>query len=305
MIPRARWRRSSVFLAAAAVCLLTSASAFGYCLTRTCNPTQEHCEVDENDCIVSGKLLYWASSCVSFGIQKDGSERNDIDATLFEEIAQQGFDTWLAAPCEDGTPGISVQSVGTVACDQAEYNQSGGNANIFLFRDQIWPYVGGADALGLSTINYDPSSGRIYDVDVEINGTDTPITTGDPVRGADLLSIVTHEEGHFFGLSHSEVALATMRPGYRPPDDSLRTLHDDDIAAICEAYPPDRDAETDSCTPRHGFSDQCGGDEEGCCTLSPGAPDQRRGPLALGALLGALLLFRARRLRRSARAPGA
>jgi hypothetical protein len=262
---------SVALLGLAAFASATPAAA--YCRSHTCDPRTEDCDKDNTGCIISGFPLSWASSCVSFAVQEDGSPRHDISESDFAEIVHDAFQRWLEVDCGDGTtPLMEIVNNGPVECHKVEYNQRDGNANVFMFRDEEWPYEGGEDALGLSTIRFDPGSGRVYDVDVEINGTDTPITTNTPPDGADLASILTHEVGHFLGLSHSRIPGATMRPGYSPGDDSLRTLENDDMDGICAALAPNRNTESHSCTPRHGFSSDCGGTtkDKSCAVTAPG-----------------------------------
>jgi hypothetical protein len=280
--------------------LAAAAPAGAYCRSNTCDPRQEEC-VREDGCITSGHSLFWASSCVTFAVQKDGSRRHKISEQRFAEEVHAAFERWVHADCGQGkSPLLEVENIGPVSCSKVEYNQRDGNANIFVFRDEEWPYVGGEDALGLSTIRFDPTSGHIYDVDVEVNGTDTAITALDkvPSGAADLASILTHEVGHFLGLSHSNAFGATMQPGYSPGDDSLRSLARDDIEGICDALSPDRPSENHSCTPRHGFSGDCGGgDDSGCSTAAP------RGASYGGVLglAGLALLFALGRGRRQTR----
>jgi hypothetical protein len=277
-----------------------SGPAAAYCRSKTCD---KDCEVDRDGCIVSGHSLRWSSSCVSFAVQQDGSPKWDISEERFAEEVNAAFERWLEADCGDGkTPKIEVTNIGPVECDKVEYNQRNGNANVFLFRDDEWPYMGGEDALGLSTIRFDPTTGNIYDVDVEVNGTDTPISVGDEVHGADLASILTHEVGHFLGLAHSNADHATMLPGYRPGDDSLRSLETDDIDGICDALNPKRSTESNSCVPRHGFSGECGGRAatKSCSVSAPGA-GRERGLGALAALAIAALIARKRREARAQR----
>jgi hypothetical protein len=292
-------RLKSRLLAAAigaAATLGVASPAAAYCRSNTCDPRQETCLKDDEGCIYSGRPLSWQSSCVTFAVQEDGSLRNEVSLQRFEQEVFEAFERWLTADCGGGeSPLLEVQNIGPVSCNKVEYNQRDGNANIFMFRDAEWPYTGGEDALGLSTIRFDPDSGHIYDVDIEINGTDTPITVGDPVQGADLASILTHEVGHFLGLSHSRWPGATMRPGYSPGDDSLRTLSPDDVDGICDALSPDREPYTNSCTPRHGFSEKCGEKEKaGCSTQTPHG-SQSGGALVIAGLAAAFALGRARR----------
>jgi len=250
-----------------------SAHASAYCRTRACNPAIEQCARDASNCITTGDLLYWPSSCVSFSTQQDGSAKYDISGDAFGKLVQTALDAWTSATCiaADGTdsvPSLRVKNLGTVACDQVEFNTSGANANVWMFRDDTWPYVGGEDALGLSTVHYDPDTGVIQDVDVEINAADAPLSTNGAKGAADLQSILTHEAGHFLGLSHTSVTGATMFAGYTLGDQSQRTLEPDDTAGICAAYPEGRVITNvnssnpqgfDDCTPRRGLALECGG----------------------------------------------
>ncbi|MFO7177290.1 MAG: matrixin family metalloprotease [Pseudomonadota bacterium] len=288
-------RRCAALGVVAATLMLGASEARAYCRTTTCDPERRECTRDAKGCAVAGTPLYWASECVSFVVHQAGSARHGIDATLFASEVSAAFQRWLEVDCGGGrTPKLTVQNLGPVECGRVEYNQRGGNANIFMFRDEEWPYVGGEDALGLTTIRFDPKSGRIYDVDVEINGASgIPISVGKPREGAaDLASILTHEVGHFLGLSHTVAENATMRPAYEIGRD-LTKLGDDDRAGICEALAPDRVTETQSCAPRHGFSSRCGGTKGGCSVARPGAGSGSE--LALGALAIALGAARARR----------
>lgn len=294
-------RRTRAFLLAAFALTfqLMPSEAAAYCQTRTC---RKDCELDAKFCVSSGLPLYWASSCVTFSVQRAGSTKHLIDATTLEQAAQAAFDTWRQVDCGGGKgPTIEVTSLGQVDCGNVEYNQDHGNANILVFRDELWPPNSSGDALALTTVWYDPTSGRIYDVDMEINGTTTPITATDPQDGADLASILTHEAGHFLGLSHSGVSSSVMRPFYNPGGDSLRRLHADDVAGICSAYPPSRVAESSECTPRHGFASDCAG-SSGCCSLTPGRSDGNGNWALLGfAVVAGVSVGRRRRARTRSR----
>lgn len=297
-----------------ALTALRTEDAHAFCRTNSCDPARgEVCTLDEKGCKIGGKELYWQSSCVSFAVQREGSLRNGIDAATFDQVIATAFETWMTADCGDGThPAITVASLGQVACDEVEYTK-GGNANIYLFRDDKWLESGPGNALALTTVWYDPKTGKIYDADVEVNGsvgsTDpaspdytSRITNSAPEDGADLPSIITHEAGHFLGLDHTPFRMgSTMDVSYDPGSGNLRVLSTDDQAGICEIYPPDRVAETNDCAPRHGFSSSCYAPPEDSCSLSaPGASRSTRAPwLALALGLGTLL--GARRLRRRTR----
>lgn len=56
---------------------------------------------------------------------------------------------------------------------------------------------------------------------------------GKPV---DIASIVTHEQGHFLGLGHSNVSGSTMEPAYLGGNE-LASIEQDDIDGVCALYP--------------------------------------------------------------------
>src|SRR5262249_15492160 len=123
----------------------------------------------------------------------------------------------------------------------------------------------------------------------------------------DLLSVLTHEAGHFLGLAHSADADATMFSEYKMGSTGLRDLSPDDVKAICAAYPPDRQTRGEcSYLPRHGYSPDCKDVQLADparlteCEASPaGAP---AGALDLTPAAAALILLAARRSRRRLRA---
>ena len=143
-------------------------------------------------------------------------------------------------------------------------------------------------------MTYNVETAEIFDSDVEVNTAgETQFTTTEmpPPTGADLEAVLTHEVGHFLGLAHSAVSAATMRSiGYVPGTVGLRTLADDDIAGVCSIYPPDARVGSD-CTPRHGFSGQCGEVDEGCA-LARGTRGRNAGTGLLLTLFGFGLVAR-------------
>ncbi len=288
--------RFAAALLCAATTWLASSPAFAYCRTNSCDKMRgDVCTQDGSGCLEGGLPLAWASSCVTFAVQRNGSTRNNISADEFEQVIQNAFATWMNADCGDGLhPSIQVNSLGMVSCGKVEYNKDQGNANIYVFRDDEWTAVGTGNALALTTVWYDWKTGEIYDADVEVNGTDGYITNGAPEDGDDLPSIITHESGHFLGLAHSFAPKATMSTYYERGVDNLRELSSDDVAGICAIYPPDREPASDNCQPRHGFSSSCRHDDSGCSLSAGSAPRSSLAATSALALLGATLLRRRR-----------
>jgi Matrixin len=295
--------------AATAVALTSASPASAYCLTASCSEpgVGKVCTpMEPDDC---GVAIGWRTPCIGYSVQKDASAQ--ISLAVAEEVFSTAFATWMNVDCGGGAhPRIQVGYAGAIACALHEYNMELGNANAIIFRDADWPYAGMTSTLALTTVTYNLDNGDIYDADIEFNSSSSEITftTGDTDVQFDLRSIATHEIGHFLGLSHTSVDDATMTPGYEPGSTDLRTLAQDDIDALCAAYPSGDipAAECDS-TPRHGFSGECSADQEpvdddtGCCSVAPGGQSKgsRRGALALG--FGGILLCAARLRRKFAR----
>jgi hypothetical protein len=283
-----------------AAALLTSPLAHAYCRTTTCDTTMDSCPVDpETGCVTSGAPLQWPVQCIGFDLQQNASARVSLaDATT---VAHRAFGAWQNALCP-GTqdhPSLTFFDLGPVACDQHEYNQDQSNANIIMFRDDAWPYTNSANTLALTTVTFNVDDGEIYDADMEVNGT-VPLTTSLPAQ-YDLQSIMTHEAGHFLGLAHSLDPSATMFAKYTAGETELRTLSADDISAICEVYPPNREATSCNPEPRHGFASTCAlaAEPRSGCQIGAGpvGPSKRA-----GCILGVAVALGAVRRRRRQRA---
>ena len=302
----------SLALGAALAAMLGGRDAGAYCRSsacaphdpggttqgQICNPAQP-----DTDC---GVELQWRQPCIGFNVQEDASKQ--VDYATAEQTLNQAFAAWTGVDC-GGPPSIQIFDLGPVSCARVEYSQHGGNANVLVFRDDGWPHDsggGGVDTLALTTVTYDVVKGDIYDADIEVNTAANTFTTSDNPgpMDVDLLSVLTHETGHFLGLAHSQDASATMFASYVMGTTGLRVLQPDDVAGICEAYPVDRRSVGD-CTglPRHGFAPECFADQTyvRCAAGGAGSRGEGGAPGAAFALVlaAAALGFRVRARRGS------
>lgn len=265
-------------------------------------------------CFTAGLFLYWKNACISYSINKDASRTIPFDVA--KEVIDSSFATWTSVKCAETAqpPGISVSNAGVATCAEVRYNNDGPNQNLIVFRDDGWPYQDPNSTLGLTTVTFNVETGEIYDADMEINSSGRNLSVGDPVppTGFDLASVITHEAGHFFGLSHATNPTSTMYASYKPGSTALRSLTADDIAGICAIYPTptiriatpvpsqqqDEIVPAGECdpTPRHGLTAACEAPKsnEKCdCSTGPRAPWS--GIASLTVVTAGLLRMRRRR----------
>ena len=291
--------------AAFAATLTASFTAAAFCRTTSCDPNDPgpNCRV-EDGCLVGGLDLFWKGRCVTFTVQQDGSATRNISYENASQIISDAFRSWMFADCGGDRPSLDVIDLGKAVCDEVEYNIRAPNANIWMFRDRSWPYADNGHTLALTTITFNVDTGEIFDADVELNAAQNNLTLPGQSPAADLLSIATHEAGHFLGLSHSPMQSATMYAQYAEGDTSLRVLDSDDVAGICEIYPPNSGDGLCIDEPRHGFSRKCAQppDDGGCatCGLADGSGTGGWLVLALGALGVGVRRAKRRRCGRSA-----
>jgi hypothetical protein len=297
-----------------------SRGAAAYCRTMTCElgrktvgscpASEEGCPRDANCCATGGVPLFWANPCLEYAVQVDGSAAQNIGADQLAEALQSAFDRWRNVTCpEGGSPRFQAARSGFVSCDQQQTvcGPASVNVSVVMAHDQDWPYNPGA--LGLTTPVAVIKTGEIVDADLELNtaGGDYSAVPGSP--GAEALAyVLTHEVGHFLGLAHSDQTSALMYYAYQSARPIDQLLGEDDIAAICAAYPPTGDALTcaptagpayDACVASGGADDKCidlGGRRQSSsgCAIGP----QGRGRLDAGAwwvLLAGLVSLRVRR----------
>lgn len=238
------------FLAPLLCLLLTASEAHAYCRSTTCNQLKEDCEVDEDGCKTLGYPLYWASSCVGFSINTRGSD--NLQFADIEESFELALSAWTQLECGNGQATFAYKRQEDSFCP-VEHNKKGPNANVLVFRDDNWPYEGISNTLGYTTIVYSVSTGEILGADIEVNTGQNIITTDHEAPQYDLRAILTHELGHALGLGHSPDPEATMVANYEKGTTGMRELAQDDVDALCAAYPPGRKARC-SLAPPGGFS---------------------------------------------------
>jgi hypothetical protein len=297
MTRQSRLLRVSSFLAAFAS---LAHDAGAYCRKTTC----PECPVDPDTlCPTGGQPLMWSRPCLSYALSRAGS--NKVSLPEANAAAAEAFRVWQGVSCPGSgrAPSIlATEAYGLTGCNMHEYTKNSVNVNVILFHDDEWPHPQSEDAVGLTSTTYDERTGEIFDADIEINST-LELSTSDIVATDkyDLLSVLTHEVGHFLGLAHSSDMDSTMQSVYEVGSDKFRSLSDDDIRGICAIYPPER--QTDHCdfAPRGGFASECAlGVTSGGCNVSSHSGG-RAGKAALAAFFSAVLAAGLRKSRKTRR----
>jgi hypothetical protein len=256
-------------LAMAVTTLALPRDAQAFCRTTTTPVPADYSP--SRGCFTEGLPLFWKGACI--GYSPNSAASIHIPLATATSIIDQSFTTWNEVKCGSGSIGIATSDVGPADCAEVRYNPNGPNQNVIIFRDTTWPYSDPNNTLGLTTVTFNADTGEIYDADMELNATGKNLSTSAtvPANGFDLLSVITHEAGHFLGLAHATDPTATMFASYKPGTTTLRSLAPDDIAGICSIYPTttERNVATsvsmsgvlpaDVCdaTPRHGFGSTC------------------------------------------------
>lgn len=274
------------------------------------DPKRPTCKRDAHGCVTEGNPLHWATPCLNYAVQVDGSPASGLDADQIQALAEQAFLAWKTASCPGGgTPNFETRFQGFVSCDRREAVCGGAsaNVNVIMFHDSGW--TAGQSSVGVTTPTGGTQSGLLVDSDVELNSQDWSFATDDSgMMGTSLLYVLAHELGHFLGLAHSDVNQALMSPGYQSLPLSQNLITDDDAAAICAAYPPGGAPSCSASAPAYDSCQVALGseapkckqasvtqDESGCSCRISGADKRPSAPavFALGALL-ALLVRRVR-----------
>ncbi len=253
------------------------------------------CARDAHQCVTEGAPLHWASPCLQYAVQRDGSEAENIDAQTLQQAVEQAFALWAGAQCPDGgTPRFQAQFQGFVGCARREAVCGGAeaNVNVIMFQDDAWP--GKSSEIALTVPTGGTRSGLVVDADMELNSRNFDFTLADDEPGAlQLSTVLAHEVGHFLGLGHSDAPAALMSTTYENIEHGAELLTSDDIAAICSVYPPGAALSCppppppayDECSLEPGTQPPCQlasmtHDQRGGCSIAPPSAGQRRGSVA-------------------------
>lgn len=241
--------------------VLAPAAADAFCRTRSVPaPPNFSPPPGGPDCFEQGVPLYHLSQCVPYHLL--AAESPEIPRAVLSNSLARAFDAWTS-PNASCSPGVSAIELGPVTdAIVVDYKIGEHGHNVIGVVEGKWPHADDSETLALATLTFNADTGEVYDADLEIRSdvawsfSETP-----PSTGYDLDSVLTHETGHFLGLSHSSVAGSVMAPTYAPGTTTSRKLGADDALGICAIYPN-----------RQTRSTGTGLLASTSCDLSPGTP---------------------------------
>lgn len=260
-------------LLGAIIAMMPRSSAEAYCLMTTESSNSN----DADGCVMEGELVRWRRPCIALSLDDRGSR--DLDSPRVRAAIERSFRAWMEIDCGGGLPAFNVRlNDATTRCQYAGFDFNGPNANTIAFVDNFEEEGYDATAFAVTIVWYSVETGEIFDGDLLINEDFVPYTIcpdsgceGDEI---DLINVLTHEAGHFFGLAHSDVIPATMYRLAPRGEIEKRSLHPDDREGFCALYSEPLNPSC-SFSPIGGLADRCAGDappptKNGRCDASGG-----------------------------------
>lgn len=226
-----------------------------------------------DDASATSPCLWWKENTEIVYRQNAAGNAEIADDKEFTEV-KEAFDTWNTELQRCSS--LKLTEGPRTTTTDVTYDAAAQNENVVVFRtkrcavaapaaDACWSSSAGcgnkyqcwdhsASAIAITTTFYSPSTGQIFDGDIELNAApnssgarfiftvvDTPVcqagTGNQGCVATDLQNTMTHEIGHLLGLAHSPVRTSTMAAEAVPGELTKRALDADSARFVCEVYP--------------------------------------------------------------------
>ncbi|MEM1007766.1 MAG: matrixin family metalloprotease [Myxococcota bacterium] len=195
-----------------------------------------------------GLSLSWKRLPVSYAVDVRGLQeyfqkfpKRGAVGSAFTAV-ERSFLAWQNVSCAQGVSKLQFLPQGTLrdARVGADDTCADCNTNVVVFHQGsgTWPYD--RALLVKTSVHFEPSSGEIFDADIEVNAEHFAFST--QVQEAefmyfDLQSVLTYAVGEFLGLAESQEKGATMQKVLVKKNIEKRSLEIDDRLGVCALYP--------------------------------------------------------------------
>lgn len=142
----------------------------------------------------SGDKLVWPSGATQLSMKFNSSNSSGLSSLQVSQILSESASAW------------NEVSERQIALTTGSGLQAGSNDIVFS-ADPLW-FGGGSGVVGVTLVSYDDTTGKIVEADIVLN--DNYTFSNDKTDEFYLGNVVSHEMGHFLGISHSELSRATM-----------------------------------------------------------------------------------------------
>jgi hypothetical protein len=235
----------------------------------------------------------WEGFPVIWYLDESSEDVSGIPTAELEAVLEEAFATWARAEYADTCTSIWMEYGGQV---DAQGILIDGLSVVSFQADPGYP--GDPHSHAMTVPVYRDNILEEADLVLHVRP-DAPLAIDPGSDEFDLLGIVIHELGHFFGLDHTDVPAATMYGTFPPSGDiSWQTLETDDLQGMTSLYPlacgdpctvePDDCGEDEICNP---LTERCYPFEECAPVVGPRSGCSLAGAGALPALRWAILVL--------------
>ena len=178
----------------------------------------------------SGSPLGWAiPQNVSIVINSAGSD--DLPDGSHETALRLAIQEWNSV---SGTTANLTEDMSPLSQARTDWWSSG--IHTILFDEDGSTGVLSFGTVAITIYSFDGNN-RLRDADILFNGLDFSFTTSGQAGRFDVQDVATHELGHLLGFDHSGWAGATMFPFVSQSVILHRSLSEDEVHALRDAYP--------------------------------------------------------------------
>ncbi len=193
-------------------------------------PSLPHANDDANLVHFTHNGMLWKPEQIPVSYRINAAGSDDLNIADSQAAIHVSFQTWQDVACS----ALSFQYDG-----ETDLQLAVDSTNVVTWIEADWIY--GEEAAAATSLFFAPQATPTADIafnGVSFTWANAPLQAGTGIQ--DVQGVLTHELGHFSGLSHTQSSLDTMYFSWTPWQ-SQRSLSADDKLGLCELYPQNGD----------------------------------------------------------------